>query len=132
MEFYEVDWADSDIEEIQIAYDSAKITVLNDTLQEKLLIECSGLIGLTNLCIWDDTTIISAETKTIIEPQNEFTKKVYKAYDINYNYDDRSLNKGIIELNMELTNHICFSVYCLKIEVKKAEDASLSSDKSNN
>lgn len=117
MNFLTIDWADSDLENIQVEYDRAVLTVWNDALQKRLLITCVGLAGITNLCIWDDTIIMKAEIYPVTEPDSDFIHKLYAAYDREYNYGGRSLSNGLLELRIQLANQISFSVYCLKIDV---------------
>ena len=54
MKFENIDWADSNIDKIEIEYDCAKLLIFNDTLQKNVCVSCTGFVGLTNLCIWDD------------------------------------------------------------------------------
>lgn len=117
MNFTQIDWADSDLEHVEIEYNLAVLTIFNDTLQKRLQVCCSGLVGITNLCVWDDTTIMTADIKPVIETDNEFIKTVYNAYDKNFNYGGRSLDDGLLELSIELSNGIVFGVYCLNVSV---------------
>ena len=120
MDFTNIDWADSNLERIEIEYDKAILLICNDTLQQKFRIKCTGLAGITNLCIWDDMDIVSAEIKPVVNDDNDFLANLYSAYDNNYNYGGRSLKDGLFALNVELTNSICFSVYCLNIDLEMA------------
>ena len=110
-------WADSDLERIQVEYDQAVLTVWNDAIQKRVLIKCSGLAGITNLCIWDDTIILDANLYTVVDINNDFLCQLYGAYDKNYDYGGKVLNKGLLELKITLSNNIAFSVYCLEIDV---------------
>ena len=118
MEFLEIDWADSDIESIKIEYDRASLVIWNDTLQKNLLVVCTGLAGITNLCIWDDTIIVSANVYPAFETGDDFMNNLYGAYNKCYDYGGRSLSNGLIELRVKLTNSISFSVYCQRIVVE--------------
>lgn len=121
MNFSTINWADSDLENIQIEYDRAVLTVWNDSLQKRLLINCFGLAGITNLCIWDDTIIMKAGVYPVTEPNSDFVRRLYAAYDKDYNYGGRALNSGLLELRIELANYISFSIYCLKVKVMEDE-----------
>ena len=116
MEFFEIDWADSDIESIRIEYDRASLVIWNDTLQKKLLVVCTGLAGITNLCIWDDTIIYDTNVR-LADPNDDFVRKLYGAYSKECNFGGRSLSNDLYELQIELVNNITFSIYCQKIEV---------------
>ena len=117
MNFHDFYWADSDIESINIEYDHATLVIWNDALQKRLSVECSGFAGITNLCIWDDTIIMSASMYPVCDTDNEFLSNLYAAYSKNKDYGGRSLGNGLLELRIELANYISFSVYCQKIEV---------------
>lgn len=117
MDFLAIDWADSDVEGININYDHATLIIWNDTLQKRLSVECSGFAGITSLCMWDDTVIMRADVNTVCNAANEFLQKLYTAYRIDADYGGRSLADGLLELSIELSNHISFSLYCQKIEV---------------
>ena len=117
MDFLNINWPDSDVENINIEYDLATLVIWNDTLQKRLFVECSGFAGITNLCIWDDTIIMSASIHPVHDMDNEFVRNLYTAYSKNKDYGGRSLSDGLLELRIELANHISFSVYCQKIEV---------------
>lgn len=117
MDFFTIDWADSNLENIYIEYDHATLAIWNDTLQKRLSVECSGFAGITNLCIWDDTIIMNASVYSVCDLDNEFVRNLYTAYSKNTDYGGRSLNGGMLELRIELANYISFSVYCQKIEV---------------
>lgn len=117
MKFEEIFWPDSQLVRIQIEYDQANLLIWNDVLQKQLIIKCSGFVGITNLCIWDDTIIKSANVRRICKLENEFICNLYKAYSKNKDYGGRSLNRGLLELKIELINEIPFMVYCQNIEV---------------
>ena len=117
MKFENIDWADSRLEKIDIEYDIATLLIWNDTLQEMLSVRCIGLAGITNLCIWDDLHIMKAEIDCVNEKDNEFISKLYSAYDKEFDYGGRKLT-GLISLNIELSNYICFSIYCLDVNIE--------------
>ncbi len=117
MKFENIYWPDSQLIKIQIQYDHASLLIYNDALQKKLLIECFGLAGVTNLCIWDDMIIMEAQVSPADNTNTDFMRKMYTAYDRNADYGGRSLSNGMQELRMKLENHIAFSVFCQKIQV---------------
>lgn len=119
MNFQDFYWPDSDIERINIEYDRATLVIWNDALQKRLSVECSGFAGITNLCFWDDTIIMSTSVHPVCDTGNEFLSYLYAAYSKNKDYGGRSLGSGLLELKIELTNYISFSVYCQKIEVRQ-------------
>lgn len=111
-----IDWHDSNIEEIIIKYDVATLFVWNDTFKKNMVVICSGLAGITNLCIWDDTIIYDANVYPVTDEGNDFVRNLYAAYDKDFDYGGRSLKDGLIEWRIELVNGISFSIFCLNIE----------------
>lgn len=120
--FENIDWADSDLERIQLEYDFAVLTIWNDTFQKRLLVHCSGFAGMNNLCIWDDTIIMNAELKPVTNEDNEFIRMLYTAYDRDFDYGGRSLKDDLLMLNIKLANNISFQLYCQKVEITESED----------
>ena len=60
MNINEIDWADSQIKKIIVEYDKCNILIETDSTNSQTsnyIITCSGLVGLTDLCIWDDTSL---------------------------------------------------------------------------
>ena len=117
MKFENIYWPDSQLATIQIEYDRANLVIWNEVLKKRLSVECSGLAGITNLCIWDDTIIMSASVYPVCDADNEFLNNLYTAYSKNKDYGGRYLGEGLLEMRMELVNGIFFRVYCQKIEV---------------
>lgn len=119
MKFENIDWADSNIDKIEIEHDCAKLLIFNDTLQKNVCVICTGFVGLTNLCMWDDQIIDDATVHEIQDDDDTpFIKTVFSAYDKDLNYGERWLNKGVLELRIKLINGIAFSIYCQKIDVE--------------
>ena len=105
MKFENIDWADSNIDKIEIEYDCAKLLIFNDTLQKNVCVSCTGFVGLTNLCMWDDQIIDDATVHQIQDDDDTpFIKTVFSAYDKDFNYGERWLNKGVLELRIKLIN----------------------------
>lgn len=121
MDFMDINWADSDLENIIIEYDRATLLIWNDILQKKLSVECSGFAGITNLCIYDDTIIMCASVCPVCNSDNAFIRNLYKAYDTDKDYGGRSLSEGLLELRFTLANYISFNIYCQKIDVTECD-----------
>ena len=117
MEIQNYFWPDSQLIKMQIEYDCANVLIWNEVLQKKLLLKCSGFAGMTNLCIWDDTIIMSVQLYSVEESGNDFINQLYATYDKNINYGGRSLKDGLLELRIGLVNYTFFSIYCQKVEV---------------
>jgi len=117
MKFTDLCWHDSRLERITVEYDTADIIVWSDVLDRNVCIHCTGLAGLTELCIWDDTILYGAQISRVTEPHNDFLKKLFSAYDPSYDYGNRILDNGLYELKFTIINDIPFYVYCQKVEV---------------
>ncbi len=118
--FHNYDWADSDINKIEIEYNCVKLYIFNDTLQKNFVVNCSGFIGMTDLCIWDDQIIDYAEVIEIEDPKHSpFTEEIFSAYGINVNYGERTLKPEFLEARFTLTNQITFKIYCQAINVSE-------------
>ena len=118
MDFNCVDWADSDIEKITIEHDCAQLHIFCDALQKNVCVRCTGFVGLTDLCIWDDQIIDSAGLRRLTDDEEiPFVRKVFSAYDRDLNSGERRLNKGLLEMRVRLSNGITFQLYCQKVEV---------------
>ena len=104
-----IDFADACLKKINIEYDKAEIHIqLDDSKNSNLIIECSGLLGIDNLCIWDDTYIDSLSIVSADRNCN-YLKEVFKAY--LQSTSDRDLNKKIYDLKITLVNNITCHVY---------------------
>jgi len=122
MNFLEIDWADSSLEKVEIEYDLAKLTFFNDTFQKNMTVVCTGLAGISNLCIWDDTAVYNWDLSPVTDRSNPFLQELYTSYDDRFDYGpDRRLT-DLLELKMQLSNDMWFYVYCLKVEVFDTEE----------
>jgi len=118
MNICSIDWADSNIEKIEIEYNCATLFVFNDTLQKQLIVKLNGFIGLTNLLIWDDQIIDHVEVHEIQDNNpSPFIQMLFAVYDKDFNYGERWLNNGILEIQIHLVNHTCFTLYCQSIDI---------------
>ena len=125
MNFTDYSWHDCHINRINIEYDKATIEigyyepkpdVKDIKCTWKCFVVCTGLAGITNLCIWDDTIIYDTNVR-LADPNDDFVRKLYGAYSKEWNFGGRSLSNDLYELQIELVNNITFSIYCQKIEV---------------
>lgn len=121
-------WCDSSIENIQIEFDKATLLIFNDVLKKYMNIVCTGFAGITNLCIWDDSFIFSYDLKPVTDDMdNEFLRDLYANHDKDFDYyigqgDYVRKLDGLLELSMELSNHIRFRIYCLNVEVIELDE----------
>ena len=73
MEFNNIDWADSNIDRIEIEYDCAKLFVFNDTLQKQLIVKFNGFIGMTKKIDLREQ-VIDFDKQSVITKDNVMTE----------------------------------------------------------
>ena len=117
MKFENIDWIDSDLEYINIEYNQAILKIWNDSMRKFLQIKCTGLVGVTNLCIWDDTIITEIHVRPVSDRDSKFVHCVFEKYDKDYDYGGRVLSAGLIELKIHLASGIPFEIICQSIDV---------------
>lgn len=122
MKFNDFYWPDSEIDQILIYYDTAELVIWNDLLQRRVVVHCKGFGGMTDLCIWDDQTILDDDLQYLsgtdaFNSQDPFIQKLCDAYPNPYPGAEKNVKDGIIVLKFLLTNQIWFSIYCQSIDV---------------
>lgn len=116
MSLNDVDWIDSQLKKITIEYDKAELFVECDS--GYYVITCTGLLGLTNLCIWDDTMIENVSVEYGDLQSDDYLQQVFSNYDKAVDYgDDRALGEKILVLLVKIINNMTIRLYCKKIEV---------------
>ena len=115
IEINDVDWIDSQLEKITIEYDKAELLVECDF--GNYIITCTGLIGLTNLCIWDDTIIENIYVRSADPQSDAYLQNVLLHYDKEFDYSGRKLGDNILILSVAIINNIVLDVYCQQISV---------------
>ncbi len=121
MEFGRIDWADSLIENINIEYNHTRLLIWNDANQRKMVVDCYGLAGITNLCIWDDVIITNASVDSVSESNSEFLRDLFHVYEEKSDLGGRFPIEDLLEIRIELENSTAFSIYCKQIEVEYYE-----------
>ena len=121
IELNDVDWIDSQLEKITIEYDKAELLVECDS--GNYVITCTGLIGLTNLCIWDDTSIENIYVKNADPSSDSYLQNVFSHYDKDFDYCGRILGENILILSVSIINNTVFDLYCKQISVCVVDDA---------
>ena len=119
--FNKIDWADSEIKDINIKYNELKMTIYNDTLNKDLMVVCKNFAGITNLCIWDDTYIHSAKLEKV-DNDCEFYRVIINAYtnnngEVDKFNKDRTLDNGLLKLSICLINGITCEIYCQSVDI---------------
>ena len=109
MNFTDYSWHDCHINRINIEYDKATIEigyyepkpdVKDIKCTWKCFVVCTGLAGITNLCIWDDTIIYDTNVR-LADPNDDFVRKLYGAYSKECNFGGRSLSNDLYELQTQ-------------------------------
>ena len=125
--FYNYDFADGSIESINIDYDRVELSIDLDVTQQSgapekqpIKLICSEVVGLTDLCMWEDTIIFGAELKEISDKNTPFLAKVFGIYPIENTsqFFDKPLKEHLLDLAIEMSNHITFHIYCYDVKVE--------------
>ncbi len=115
MDLHEIDFADANFKRLNVEYDKAEIFIqLDDEKERNIVINCYGLIGINNLCIWDDTYIDSL-TVTLADKKDEFLKDVFKNHALSI--PGRDLTKPIYEMKITFVNNIICHIYFQAFEI---------------
>ena len=117
MNFTKFNWADANIHKIIIDYDLAEIEISYDGFNKQYTIQCTGLAGLTNICIWDDTIISDTCICFADKNNSSFMQLLLSKYDLGIDYGLRYLSDSFLELKITLVNDTTFSVFCQRISV---------------
>lgn len=118
MKFEEIYLPDMNIESIHIEYDKAVITTYDNMYKYGYIITCTGLAGVTDLNIWDETIIINASLKPV-GLEDEFVRQCRDIYGWDYDTGiNRKLSNGMLLLSIELANYVKFKVYCQNVEAQ--------------
>ena len=125
--FYYYDFADGSIESINIDYDKVELSIALDVKEQwgipkskMIKVICSEVVGLTDLCMWEDTIIFGAELKELSDKDTPFLKKVSDAYQTENTsqFFDKPLKEGLLDLGIEMSNHITFHIYCYDVRIE--------------
>ena len=125
--FYNYDFADGSIESINIDYDKVELSIDLDVTQQSgtpekqpIKLICSEVVGLTDLCMWEDTIIFGAELKKVSDKNTPFLAKVFGIYPIENTsqFFDKPLKESLLDLAIEMANNITFHIYCYEVKVE--------------
>ena len=117
-DFFKYCWHDGDIEKIEISSNQLIITVLHDDYDNPIIIRCYDVVGLTNLCMWEDTIINKATLEYVTHELPQFLEQVRDAHLLEGTFcDNQPIKKYLLCLSIELMNNIVFNIYCYDVEV---------------
>ena len=127
--FYNYFLPDSNITSITIENDKVVICLEWDVTKKPIRILCSDVVGITNLCMWDDTIIGDNVSLMEVDAEKEgFLSQIFSVYRKDYGCEVyKSLKNHLFDLSIELVNTITFHVYCYEVWIEEnTGDSSLS------
>lgn len=117
--FYNYYWHDSSIEKIEIFDDNTILSIYNDDSNLQVKVICSRTAGITNLCMWEDTIIVTASLNMVSDFSDEFIQSILKSHPQYEDLDCLPIKNGLLDLAVELTNNIVFHIYCYDVVVSE-------------
>ena len=109
--FFTYSWHDAVIEKIEIIDNQITITICLDGYDEPIKVLCSDVVGLTDLCMWEDTIIFTATLEKVTKELPSFLQQVRNAH-----YEE-CVHPNLLCLSFQLTNDIAFHIYCYNVEI---------------
>ena len=117
-QFNKYRWHDTDIERIEISSNQITVLINNDDYENSITILCNEVVGLTDLCMWEDTIIYDAKLEYVNSELSPFLLKVKDSHPINGDfYNNQPIKDNLVCLSIELVNNIVFSIYCYEVKI---------------
>ena len=117
-QFHKYYWHDADIQKIEISSNQISITINHDDYENSIKILCNDVVGLTDLCMWEDTIISDATLEHAKDELPPFLQKIKDAHPLNGEfYDNQPIRSNLLCLSITLTNDIVFNIYCYSVEI---------------
>lgn len=117
-DFFKYCWHDGDIEKIEISSNQINIVISLDDYDSPITIICLETVGLTNLCMWEDTIISDATLGSVSGNLPPFLREVGSAHQfVGDIYDNHPIRDDLLCLSIKLVNDIVFCIYCYKVEI---------------
>ena len=117
-QFNKYRWHDTDIERIEISSNQITVLINNDDYENSITILCNEVVGLTDLCMWEDTIIYDAKLEYVNSELSPFLLKVKDSHPINGGfYNNQPIKDNLLCLSIELVNNIVFSIYCYEVKI---------------
>ena len=111
-------WHDTVIEKIEISSTQITILINTDDYENSITILCNEVVGLTDLCMWEDTIIYDAKLEYVNSELSPFLLKVKDSHPINGDfYNNQPIKDNLLCLSIELVNNIVFSIYCYEVKI---------------
>ena len=110
-QFNKYRWHDTVIEKIEISSNQITVLINNDDYENSITILCNEVVGLTDLCMWEDTIIYDAKLEYVNSELSPFLLKVKDSHPINGDfYNNQPIKDNLLCLSIELVNNIVFSI----------------------
>ena len=117
-DFYKYCWHDGDIEKIEISSNQISIIISTDGCDNPIKIICHDVVGLTNLCMWEDTIISSASLEFVNNTLTPFLHDVKDSHPLNSEfYNNQPIKDNLLCLSMKIVNGIVFNIYCYDVKI---------------
>ena len=117
-QFYNYDWHDADIEKIEISSNQISIKINLDDYENSIKILCNDVVGLTDLCMWEDTMIYDAKLEYVNRELPPFLLKIKDSHPLDGAfYNNQPIKNNLLCLSIQLVNHIIFHIYCYEVEI---------------
>ena len=115
-DFFKYCWHDGVIEKIEISSNSMSIIIQLYDYEKPIKLLCNDVVGLTNLCMWEDTIIYDANLEYINVELPPFLQEVKDAHPLNSEfYDNQPIRNNLLCLSITLVNDIVFNIYCYNV-----------------
>ncbi len=113
MNINQINFADASLKKIEIEYNKIILKILLDN-DQKIEIECNNIVGMDNLCLWDENILESIKVFPASK-DNAFIKKIMQNYDNDALYDNgKSLKNEIydIQIKFNFLADLVAHIYC--------------------
>ncbi|MBR6744301.1 MAG: hypothetical protein IKM00_03680 [Clostridia bacterium] len=119
-QFQKYDWHDADIEKIEISSNQIRMTINRDDYEDTIEILCNNVVGLTDLCMWEDTLIYDAKLEYVNQELTPFLLKVKDAHPLDGEiYHNQPIKTDLLHLSVQMVNDIVFNVYCYEVKISE-------------
>ncbi len=116
--FYKYCWHDTEVEKIEISSNQITVIIKHDDYENPIKILCNEVVGLTDLCMWEDVIVYDAKLEYVNSELTSFLLKVKDAHPTDGDfYNNQPMKNGLLCLSIELVNHIAFHIYCYEVKI---------------
>ena len=94
------------------------IVILLYDYDNPITIICHDTVGLTNLCMWEDTIISDADLESVGGNLTPFLQDVKSAHQlVGDMFNNQPIRDDLLCLSIKLVNDIVFYIYCYNVEI---------------